>query len=523
MSDTERPDGREVAAAPKRPAADAERTHLLLDAVCLDEDDSAAGKEQPPRAEPPSTSAGAASAAGRATAADEARTHLLLDPVALDEADGSPRAVPAAPEEPPTRVFIDPVLVREERARLASAAPSSARGASNAAREPSPTGEPRTHLMLGPMILKDEPLAVLPLLADKPGWLTEQVRRLGFWVDDVMHARWGIALVAAALLCGFVVPYVGERGGAAARVLSLGLFVGLLAYGLTWLGKLRPAQGQWLVGAALARLRGSVGQLWPDPLELEHVPRHRRILESGPLLAGLGLFLVASGCIDVFVGSSWAGTPLYLAVRFMGASLLIVGVGLQHFAGRFRVVKPTPEELEESMAVAAQLAALVDLSESVPPSFIGGYTPLHRILVALTQWRGRARPDEASYRAALGRHFQRQLPFSKIESEKWLGRSRQDGIADLVIDDMVLIEIARGFHPASAARALSHVNDLARTWRGKPMLLVIFEGDRAAVFQSVATTSIVELHDRFPLVSVRMPAPDARAGGGVLPGSTRAA
>jgi hypothetical protein len=164
------------------------------------------------------------------------------------------------------------------------------------------------------------------------------------------------------------------------------------------------------------------------------------------------------------------------------------------------------EELGESVAAAKRQAPLVDLSDSLPPSFIEGHTTLHRIMIALSQWRQMPWPDQAGYRAALERHFQHHLPACRIEREKWIGRSRGHGIADFVIDDMVLIQVTHGFGPAISARAVAQLNDLGRTWAGKPMILAIFDAPHEAVFQSAATLSLVELHDRLPLVSVRMPA-----------------
>ena len=37
------------------------------------------------------------------------------------------------------------------------------------------------------------------------------------------------------------------------------------------------------------------------------------------------------------------------------------------------------------------------------------------------------------------------------------------------------------------------------------MILCIFDASREAVFQSTATSSLVNLHDDYPLLTVRMP------------------
>ncbi|HTV21127.1 MAG TPA: hypothetical protein VMG12_20720, partial [Polyangiaceae bacterium] len=220
-------------------------------------------------------------------------------------------------------------------------------------------------------------------------------------------------------------------------------------------------------------------------------------------LVGLAGLILCAGfaVISALLGSSDRAT----GIAFTSGLALLVGVSTAQFARRASVVAPAPDELGESVSAARSLAALVDLSEPLPPSFIDGHTPLHRILIALSQWRAGSWPDDASYLAALERHFQRHLPASQVEREKWLGPARSDGIASLVIDDIVLLEVVRDFTAAAAARSLARVSDLLPRWPAKPMILCIFDAPRAAVFQSAATSSLVNLHDDYPLLTVRMP------------------
>lgn len=522
--------------------SDEARTHLLLNPVCL-EDEGAEGEAAvrdtapaPRSAEPTAPLSPSAKPAPRQRqlAADEARTHLLLDPVCLEDEDDerqppaaqarpSAHLTPSAPprrvtrDSQPTHLFIAPIRpsdaarapAAQQRAAEAPTPTGNAQQADPA--KAAPSGEARTHLMLGPMLLKDAPIDVPPA-ADGSRRIAGPLLRVGEWVDARMHDHWTGALAAGALARGILAPLVDGRAEeplhTASVLASLGALVGLAAFGLAELSKLRCGDGRSYLQAAWARLRGSAQLLALDVRELRRSARDLQLFLWGRMLALVGLV----GWVGV---SCWSLLALFYgvphppgALAFPSGCLLLAGLAAMALAKRSAVVAPAPEELEESVAAATRLAAIVDLSESLPPSFIDGHTPLHRILIALAQWRGGRWPDAEGYRAALERHFQRQLPASRIESEKWLGRARGDGVADLFIDGMVLIEVSAGFSPTRAARAIGRVSELASKGSGKPVILVIFDGAHEAVFQSAARLSLLELHDRFPLVSVRMPQPE---------------
>jgi hypothetical protein len=157
------------------------------------------------------------------------------------------------------------------------------------------------------------------------------------------------------------------------------------------------------------------------------------------------------------------------------------------------------------VAAAGQLPPIVDLDEPLPASFIGGYTTFHKALGVMSQWRGEAGPDEASCRAALQRHLQRHLSGSRIDSERWLGARRRDGVAQLLVDGMILIEVRRGFTGTPADPALALMRGHTRRWGDKPMILCVFDAPRATLFESAATASLLELHEAAPFVTARMP------------------
>lgn len=554
-----RPAAPEKSRAPRAPAYDPERTHLILDPIetADDDDDAAEGADHPasgptlpappaaaPLASPAaSTAASAARAEGAPPAADDQPTRLFIDPVHLKSLQGddagddqkthlfmpSPRA--KSPEHArsgaPASDEASPASSARQSTPPASPAPPSPHSAPPASplegRRSSPPPSPREHargrgepprddrtkLMLGPVVVKDAPIAVSSATAERAPSVGRRLARLGLWIDDLMHERWPLALVAAAIVCGLLSPFTDETDavtGSTPSVLpSVALFLGLVAFALAWASKL-PSDGEggrW--AAALARVQGAT-RLWLDDVQaLGSAPQNLRLFAVGQLLAlaGFAGLVLSSGValVAALLGSSERAT----GVAFWSGLTLLVGVSAAQFARRAAVVAPAPDELGESVSAARGLAALVDLSEPLPPSFIDGHTPLHRILIALSQWRAGSWPDDAGYVAALERHFQRHLPASQVEREKWLGPTRDDGIASLVIDDIVLIEVARNFAPAGAARALARVSDLAPRWPAKPIILAIFDSPREAVFQSPATSSLVYLHDDYPLVTVRMP------------------
>jgi hypothetical protein len=361
-------------------------------------------------------------------------------------------------------------------------------------------------------------MALMPFVADQPGWFLGHMRRLGFWLDQRLHALWVVGLGVGALVTGRLAPLIDEHGepGSVATVLtSLAFLLGLAAFGITWLSNLQTDGRRGLLGAIVARLRATAQLMELDIREFQHSPTYLKLVLSGQWYAAAGVVVLSAvSAVSVLLWLSDPSEPPS-TFRRLSALMVVIGLAQSRVAANYRVVAATPEELEESVAAASKLAAIVDLSESLPPSFINGYTALHRILIALTQWQGTRYansrgagagwPDEAGYRAALERHLRRHLPASRIERTKWLGRTRADGIAGIVIDDMVVIDVARGFEPTSAARAIARLSDVGRTWRGKPMILAIFEAPRELVFQSAATASLIELHDRFPMLTVRMP------------------
>lgn len=412
---------------------------------------------------------------GAARRDDEERTHLLLQPAdLLEDAEASPSSRPplSAPEpvgddDASTRLRVGPLSV-----------PAGAQ---------TPLG--RALLWLG---------RILP-----------PALRLSVWLEQLLHERWLWALGTLAAVSGFLAPsvdYLLSDGTATLGVISwLCSFVLLGLMALSRLNALRNDEGQWDPRVLLLRLKANFWLLIESLEHWERSPRHLRLTLVGEGLALLGL----AGFIWAW-GVSTLRLPvlggLLTSLPFLSGGLLISGIVVLVRAER---AAPAPavflQDFGNALAATTELPALVDLSEPLPEAFTRGTTALHETVLALSQWRPREWPDEAAYRAALARHLERHMPGNKIERERWMGESRLDGVVDLAINGMVVIGVKRGFDNATAERAIGQMSSLARTWSGKPLLLVVFDAPREAIVEASMTPPFVDAREQFSLLTLRMP------------------
>ncbi len=500
-------------------AADPDRTHLLLD---LAPDAADAGEEAdaetPARghvaARPPGKPARSAPPRGRPSqqraALDNERTHLLLDAADLREEPAETSAKSRVDDER-THLLLDAADLREEQAEPSPRRPRPRRSSGS---EPSANAvssdDERTHLQLGPLSLRPEQPAPL---ARALGWVSRLVPpalRLSVKLDEAFHGRWLWALGATAVLCGFLAPgvdYIATRGRATLAGftwLACTLALGLL--GISRLNSLRDDAGLWDPRRALVRAQAAFRLLVDGFEHFEASPRHLRLALIGQALTAIGLcsFLWAATVAGLrwLFGLDAAASSLPV----LSGLLLLAGVAASWQAAR---TTPRPglflQDFGNCLAAALELPAIVDLSEPLPEAFARGTTALHECVLALAQWQPRAWPDEPAYRQALGLHLQRHLPGAKIESERWMGASRLDGVLDLVVNGMIVIGVQRGFDASSAERAIGQMSGYARAWSGKPLLLAVFEAPREAMLGAPQAAPLVGAHQEFGLLTLRFP------------------
>jgi hypothetical protein len=366
----------------------------------------------------------------------------------------------------------------------------------------------RTHLLLDAEDLKELAPPTLNPLPAKLGQLAQHALCLGRRVDQLLDGRWTFALAALALAAGVIVPLAAALSAAAGAVLHTcvagSALIGFALYGLAWFGKLAAEEGEWGPGLPGPRFRSAVRLLLEDLGEFGRSPPYLKLLSSAQVLgiAGLAGLELASlrTCTRLVFDLPDSG-----ALSALSGLLLLLAIGLSRYAGIAAPRLPLrAEDQSECVAAAGELPPIIDLSEPLPASFIGGHTPLHRVLVALSQWRAEHWPDEVAYRARLERYLQRSLLGSRIERDQPLGASREDGRVDLVVDDLVSILVKRRFQKTSAAHAVTALTRQALARPGKPMLLVVFDAPREAVFETGSLKTLIDLHQRLPVVTARM-------------------
>jgi hypothetical protein len=491
-------------------ASDEPRTHLLLDA-------------QDVREEPP-TGVGLAQLAARApamengAAPDEQRTQLMLGGAGRQlggagrQLGGAGRHVDNQPthlmlggagrhaDNQPTQLMLARAPREEAAAQSAPATPSHVPVASD---------EARTHLLLQPVDVKEEGSTFLARGPATLGRVAPRLLRFAVWVADLMHRRW-LATFTVFAGVGLGAPsmdyLLDEQGAALSLVASSVVCFCMSVFGAAWLAHLKDDEGAWHVGVLTTRLKSRARLALEDVHAFDQSPRYLKLLIAGQAIAALGLTCLTGASMGTLLCRVAAAADAPGVLTFLGGLILLIGLTLLRKARSLGPrAAPGPEELGESLSAAAQLPPIIDLAEALPRSFIGGYTLLHRSLVVLSQWRAGPWPDEAGYQLALERHFQRELPASRVERNKWLGRSRGAGVAHIVIDNLLLIEVKHGFQKTSAERAVADMNDYARTWPFKPMILAVFDAPREALFESPATAPLIDLHQRLPLLTARMP------------------
>jgi hypothetical protein len=97
------------------------------------------------------------------------------------------------------------------------------------------------------------------------------------------------------------------------------------------------------------------------------------------------------------------------------------------------------------------------------------------------------------------------MGWARVERDRWLGPQRSDGIAPLIVNENLLIEVLRGFDPSAAERVTAKMRAHARTWRGKPAIIVVFDASRAELLDGQGTPPLEALHQSYPMLTVRMP------------------
>jgi hypothetical protein len=189
--------------------------------------------------------------------------------------------------------------------------------------------------------------------------------------------------------------------------------------------------------------------------------------------------------------------------RLWGGALVLISVIAVRRAASVPVGFVAPQEI--AAPAVAHFPAVLDLSVPVNLHAPSGMTPLHQVLEVLAEWIPREWPNQDSYIAALERHFLRHMSWAPVERDRWLGAQRADGVAHFIVNESLLVEVIRGFDADTAERLNVRMRSHARSWRGKPALIVAFDASRSAMFSGAGTPKLEALHQAYPILAVRMP------------------
>jgi hypothetical protein len=454
---------------------------------------------------------------------------------------GATRTAPAASfqrvtedaDDQATRLHLPDDLGPPPGARMRSApAPNGAATLAGAAALSRITEEPddqqHTRLQV-PISYEEDPPApeLRPLVAPRPtqppwvdpeealtaaptGSSSRATLALRRWIDEWVQERHAALLSTLALLCAVVAPLLdatlgNTRRGATVIAANLVLFF-LWTLAFAWFGKMRNDAGVWdyRVGwtrfFTVARLAledlGRFGSL-PWPLKWRVVSE---------VSSALGLFGLGAASLLTLTQLVW-GTPASDSALVIGRAASGMLVLLSVVASRQTQSVPLGFVAAPEVAApaVAHFPAVVDLTVPLSLGPNHAATPVHQMLELLSQWPPREWPNKDSYRAALERHLMRHMGWARIEREHRLGTLRSEGVADFIVNDSLLIEVMRGFDAEEAERVSAKMRMLAKTWRGKPAMIVIFDASRAALIGSIAAAPLEVLHQSYPMLAVRMP------------------
>jgi hypothetical protein len=162
-----------------------------------------------------------------------------------------------------------------------------------------------------------------------------------------------------------------------------------------------------------------------------------------------------------------------------------------------------PNSVEEELR--SPLPAIVDFSASTSRDY-GASSVRQTVVSALAKWSERRRthyPSRDAYLAALVRHLRRCAPGLGIRREVWLGRSRELGVADLMLGGELLVELQKGLGRRTADWSLSQLRSYQLARPSLPKLFVVFDAPREPLDDSLRVT-LEQLHQQANTVTVRV-------------------
>jgi hypothetical protein len=295
-----------------------------------------------------------------------------------------------------------------------------------------------------------------------------------------------------------------QRGATVIAANLVLFFLWTLAF--AWFGKMRNDAGVWDYGVGFTRFFTITRLALEDLARFGSLPWPLKWRVVSELSSALGLAGLCISSVLTLTQLVW-GYPPYDAALIIGRAASGMLVLLSVVASRQTQSVPLGfvTAPEVTAPAVAHFPAVVDLTIPLSLGPNHAATPVHQMLELLSQWQPREWPNKDSYRAALERHLMRHMGWARIEREHRLGRRRSEGVADFVVNDSLLLEVMRGFDAEEGELISARMRMLAKSWRGKPAMIIIFDASRAALIGSIAAAPLEVLHQSYPMLAVRMP------------------
>jgi hypothetical protein len=325
-------------------------------------------------------------------------------------------------------------------------------------------------------------------------------------LDERSHGWLLWLLVAAAAASAGAVPLCMSWAGA--EPISAGAATGvqllaMLGAGFTWAARCRAKGRPWQLPSVNSRLAALPRLTLLEARALLHAPKPLKLSIASRWALGAGLtgLVLASvlGLITQLSGHSLApvlaGTSLWSACLLLLSELLRCALQAQR--------RPRSLPAAELALAAREFSPVLDLSAPLDvESVFLDPTPVHDVLACLSAWRtgqwlaeGKPRHSR-DHVLALQHHLWFNIPGVHLERGRRLGGA----VADLVVDDAVLVELQPGLQAADVPRIADWVQRCRGTWGDKPIIIVVCNAGGTEPPDAAALESLATRHGAGPLL-----------------------
>lgn len=331
----------------------------------------------------------------------------------------------------------------------------------------------------------------------------------GGWALDARlrgHLLW--LLVAGAAAAGGAVPlslsWAGAEQVRAPLVAGLQLLALVLA-GLIWVARCRSEEHGWRSQDVKHRLTALPQRALLDARLLRRASKSLKLsivsrwaLGAGIVgLVGSTVLSSAAGLLGLAPGPVLAGLSLWSASALLFSELL---------RWALRVQAPPHSLPAAELALAArELSPVVDLS--VPLQLESVFlepTPLHELMAGLSTWQASPWRTAADCAAALQLHLWAcAMPDAQLELQRRLGPDGAAPVADLVVNDSVLVDFQLGLRREDVARVAERLRGYRLAWGERPIVLVVCSAGSVELPDTATLDALVAQHELGPLIVAR--------------------